>query len=77
MTDGGRQWLADQARRRPREQIAVAVAMVEALDRQLAPIDKQLRSYARLARPPVWAASPPALGPRPAAKPAGGLRDRA
>src|SRR3954465_10123539 len=48
MTAGGRQWLAAQAlAATAREQIAVAVAMVEALDLQLAPIDKQLRAYAR------------------------------
>jgi transposase len=48
MTEQGRQWLAAQALPvTAREQIAVAVAMVEALDLQLAPIDKQLRAYAR------------------------------
>src|SRR5215212_2952540 len=48
MTEHGRQWLAGQ--RLPataREQITVAMAMVDALDRQLAPLDGQLRSYAR------------------------------
>jgi transposase len=48
MTEQGRQWLA--ARALPvtaREQITIAVAMIEALDHQLAPIDKQLRAYAR------------------------------
>jgi transposase len=48
MTDGGRQWLAGQALpATAREQIAVAIAMIDALERQLAPIDRQLRSYAR------------------------------
>jgi transposase len=48
MTEQGRQWLAAQALPvTAREQIAGAVAMVEALDLQLAPIDKQLRAYAR------------------------------
>jgi transposase len=48
MTEQGRQWLAGQELPgAAREQIAVAVAMVDALDGQLAPIDKQLRSYAR------------------------------
>jgi transposase len=48
MTEQGRRWLAGQALlATAREQIAVAVAMVEALDRQLAPINKQLRAYAR------------------------------
>src|SRR3954468_6510782 len=48
MTEEGRQWLAGQALpATAREQITVAVTMVEALDRQLAPMDKQLRAYAR------------------------------
>jgi transposase len=48
MTEQGRQWLAAQGLPvTAREQIAVAVAMVEAVDLQLAPIDKQLRAYAR------------------------------
>jgi transposase len=48
MTDAGRQWLARRTLpATAREQIMVAIAMVDALDRQLAPIDKQLRSYAR------------------------------
>jgi transposase len=49
MTDAGRQWLAAQTLpATAREQVMVAVAMIEALDRQLAPIDRQLRSYAQL-----------------------------
>jgi transposase len=48
MTDGGRQWLAGQTLpARARDEIAVAGAMIGALDQQLAPIDKQLRSSAR------------------------------
>jgi transposase len=48
MTEQGRQWLGAQALPvTAREQIVVAVAMIDALDHQLAPIDKQLRSYAR------------------------------
>jgi transposase len=48
MTREGREWLGGQPL--PvvaREQIAVAVAMVDALDVQLAPIDRGLRAYAR------------------------------
>jgi transposase len=48
MTEQGRQWLARQKLpATAREQITVAIAMVDALDGQLAPIDKQLRSDAR------------------------------
>jgi transposase len=48
MTRDGRTWLA----RAPlpataREQVTVAVAMVDALDVQLAPLDRELRAYAR------------------------------
>src|SRR3954449_10722230 len=43
MTEQGRQWLGAQALPvTAREQITVAVAMIEALDLQLAPIDTQL-----------------------------------
>ena len=48
MTGEGRQWLA--AQRLPacaREQITVALSVIDALDRQLAPLDKALRTYAR------------------------------
>jgi transposase len=48
MTVKGREWLA--AQRLPaaaREQITVAVAMVDALEVQIAPLDRELRSYAR------------------------------
>ena len=45
MTDASRPWLAAQALpATAREQITVGVAMIEALDLQLAPIDKQLRA---------------------------------
>jgi len=30
-----------------REQITIALGVIDALDRQLAPLDKQLRAYAR------------------------------
>jgi transposase len=48
MTGEGREWLA--AQRLPataREQITVALAVIDALDRQLAPLTKELRTYAR------------------------------
>ncbi len=48
MTGEGRQWLA--AMRLPvtaREQVTVALAVIDALDGQLGPLDKQLRAYAR------------------------------
>jgi transposase len=48
MTADGRAWL--QAQPLPesaREQVTVALAMLDALDRQMAPIEKQLRAYAR------------------------------
>jgi len=48
MTRDGRAWLAEQALpATAREQITVAIAMIDALDRQLAPITKELRVYAR------------------------------
>jgi transposase len=48
MTREGREWLAGQALCAvAREQITVAVAMIDALDVQLAPLDLQLRAYAR------------------------------
>ena len=48
MTGEGREWLAVQPLpAAAREQITVAIAMVDALDRQLAPLDKELRAYAR------------------------------
>jgi transposase len=48
MSAEGRQWL--QAQSLPetaREQVTVAVAMVDALDVQIAPLDRELRAYAR------------------------------
>jgi transposase len=48
MSADGRAWL--EAQPLPavaREQITVAIAMVDALDAQLAPIDRELRAYAR------------------------------
>jgi transposase len=48
MTRDGREWLVEQSLPAvAREQITVAVAMVDALDVQLAPIDRELRAYAR------------------------------
>jgi transposase len=48
LTRENRQWLGsvslpDTAR----EQVTVALAMIDALDRQMAPVEKQLRAYAR------------------------------
>jgi transposase len=48
MTGDGREWLA--ARPLPataREQVTVALGMIDALDVQVAPLDKELRAYAR------------------------------
>ena len=48
MTEEGRRWLA--AQRVPagaREQIQVALSLIDALDLQLAPLDKELRAFAR------------------------------
>ena len=48
LTSEGRAWLEGvEVPDAAREQITVAVAMVDALDTQIAPLDKQLRSYAR------------------------------
>jgi transposase len=48
MTREGRAWLQAQALpETAREQVTVAIAMVDALDVQLAPITKELRAYAR------------------------------
>ena len=45
MTERGGQWLASRALpATAREQILVAIAMIDALGRQLEPIDKRLRS---------------------------------
>ena len=47
-TGNGREWLESlELPATAREQVTVALAMIGALDLQLAPIDKDLRSYAR------------------------------
>jgi transposase len=50
MTQEGRAWL--QAQPLPstaREQVTVAIAMIDALEVQITPVDKELRAYARRA----------------------------
>jgi transposase len=48
MTADGREWLAAQPLPvTAREQITVATAMIDALDLQMAPVEKELRAYAR------------------------------
>jgi transposase len=48
MTGEGRNWLAAQPLAAcAREQVTVALAMIDALDLQLAPLDKELRAFAR------------------------------
>ncbi len=48
MTDEGQRWLAAQPLPGcARQQVTVALAMIDALDAQLAPLNKQLRAYAR------------------------------
>src|SRR5215207_5932222 len=48
MTRHGRQWLREQElSETAREQVTVAVAMINALDVQIAPLDRELRAYAR------------------------------
>jgi transposase len=48
MTGEGQRWLAAQPLSAcAREQVTVALAMIDALDVQLAPLTKQLRAYAR------------------------------
>jgi transposase len=48
LTSEGRAWLEGvEVPDAAREQITVAVAMIDALDTQITPLDKQLRSYAR------------------------------
>jgi transposase len=48
MSAEGRSWLAAQPLPSAAlEQVAVAVGVIDALDRQLAPLNKELRSYAR------------------------------
>jgi transposase len=48
MSGDGRTWLAAQPLpESAREQVTVALAMIDALDLQMAPIEKELRAYAR------------------------------
>jgi transposase len=48
MTAEGRAWLAAQPLpATAREHVTIALAMIEAADRQMAPVEKQLRAYAR------------------------------
>jgi hypothetical protein len=48
MTRERRAWLAGQALpETAREQVTVAIAMIDALEVQIAPIDRELRAYAR------------------------------
>jgi len=48
MTADGREWLAAQPLPlTAREQVTVAVPMIDAFDVQLAPLTKELRDYAR------------------------------
>jgi transposase len=48
MTAEGRRWLAGQALpETAREQVTVAVAMIDALEVQIAPLTRELRAYAR------------------------------
>src|SRR5215218_1367934 len=48
MTRDGRAWLAEvPLGETAREQVTVAVAMIDALDAQIAPLDRELRAYAR------------------------------
>jgi transposase len=48
MTGDGREWLAAQPLpQTAREQVTVAIAMIDALEVQITPLEKQLRAYAR------------------------------
>jgi transposase len=48
MVGDGREWLAAQPLpETAREQVTVALAMIDGIEAQIAPIDKELRSYAR------------------------------
>jgi transposase len=48
MIGDGREWLAAQPlAQSAREQVAVALAMIDALDRQMAPLEREMRAYAR------------------------------
>ena len=48
MTGDGREWLASQPLpAAAREQVTVALAMIDGIEVQIAPLDKELRAYAR------------------------------
>jgi transposase len=48
MTNDGREWLAAEPMPEiSREQIGIALAMINSLEQQRAPLDKELRAYAR------------------------------
>jgi transposase len=48
MTNDGREWLAAEPMPEiAREQIGIALAMINSLDQQMAPLNKELRAYAR------------------------------
>jgi transposase len=48
MTVEGRAWLGSQPlSAQAREQVTVALAMIDAMDREMAPLEKELRAYAR------------------------------
>jgi transposase len=48
MVGDGREWLAAQPLpETAREQVTIAIAVIDALERQMAPLDKELRAYAR------------------------------
>ena len=48
MVGDGREWLASQPLpAAAREQVTIALAMIDAIDVQIAPVDKELRAYAR------------------------------
>ena len=48
MVGDGREWLAAQPLPHgARDQVSIAVAMIDALERQIAPLDRKLRAYAR------------------------------
>jgi transposase len=48
MTAEGRDWLKEQPLpAAAREQVTVAIAMIDAIDLQMAPVEKELRAYAR------------------------------
>src|SRR3954470_11779250 len=48
MIGDGREWLAAQPlSESAREQVTIALAMIDALELQIAPLDRELRAYAR------------------------------